>query len=71
MKEALKLFGAMLAIIASVSVVHAKPAVSESPVICRFQLCSSDFDCPCGICFQGNHTCTTDGKPVLTGAGAF
>jgi hypothetical protein len=62
MKEALKLFGAMLAIVVSVSALHdlrPAPAVAtvDSSVICQRQLCFSSDQCPCGPCVGGQ--CTT------------
>ncbi|HEY2030775.1 MAG TPA: hypothetical protein VGH20_16370 [Myxococcales bacterium] len=71
MKEALKLFGAMAAIIFSVSAFHdlqpkaataataVTAATADSSVICRRQLCSSSDQCPCGACVASQ--CTTTG----------
>jgi hypothetical protein len=59
MKEALKLFGAMLAIIVSVSAFHDVQPAADASVICQRQLCTSSFDCACGSCVRGQ--CSTFG----------
>jgi hypothetical protein len=57
MKEALKLLGAMLAIVVSVSALHEFRPAPDSPLVCQRQLCFSSDECPCGPCVGGQ--CTT------------
>jgi len=68
MKEALKLLGAMLAIIASVSAFHevrTAPASTDVTFTCQRQLCNSDFDCLCGTCNTTYSECVPYGVHKL------
>jgi hypothetical protein len=62
-KEALKLFGAMAAIIVSVSALHGFSAEPESSFACQPELCNlgpGPNTCSCGSCVA---------VPFLTGLG--
>ncbi|HEY2030774.1 MAG TPA: hypothetical protein VGH20_16365 [Myxococcales bacterium] len=53
MKEALKLFGAMLAIVVSVSALHRLQPTPDSSWGCQPQFCSDNIPCECGTCVGG------------------